>query len=146
MWVFLLYNYNINKKMIWIKNNTTNAIVIQASANINKCSEFVFEFVNEMTKNKTYFASPNQSSSISHFDLFELTEDSTIPQTKYTYNAPINLNNGQYTTYVYKCDELPNDDDELEQIINDNNNKIYSTKMVVDNDIKVASSIPNKYQ
>lgn len=130
--------------MIFIENNKINPIAITISANINTCSEYVFEFIDVLTERITYFVTDNVTNSISYFDLFELTEDSTIPQKKYNFNEPINLTPGQYTTYIYKCEVLPIDETELMEIINEEN-KVYVTKMVVDISTDLVSNIPTKY-
>lgn len=131
--------------MIFIKNNENNPILLRISKSINTCSEFVFEFSNETSKKKQYFSTSQLSSTVSAFDLFELEEDSSIPYKRYSISEPINLVSGQYTCYIYKCDEVPLDDLELDLVINNKTNLIYATKMVVSKET-ATSFLNKKYQ
>lgn len=130
--------------MIFIENNKVNPIVLNVSSNMNICSEFVFEFINSTTNDIKYFVTDNVSTSISYFDLFSLEENSNIPQKKYSFNEPINLNNGQYTVYLYKCKVLPINESELLDIIKEEN-KVFVTKMVVELDTNINTNIQKKY-
>lgn len=131
--------------MIFIENNKNNAIVLQVSKNINMNSEFIFEFIHETTKSRSYYVTINMTNNVADFDLFELEESSTITKKQYYFNEPINLDNGQYTCYVYKCENLPTTIEEIDAILIQKKNKIYATKMVVELDTETVSNINKKY-
>jgi hypothetical protein len=134
--------------MIFIKKNSINSIVLQCSANIHSCGYMFFEFIQETTKTKRYYFSPNISSNMSQYDLFELTESNNGKTATYVNSdvvvVPIKLVSGQYTFNVYKSASVPLTINDINMVISDTDNHIYSTKMVVE--LVKGFSSTNRYE
>lgn len=154
--------------MIFIKNDYKNDIILRLSSTIRSLNyEYLFKFVNEITKKETFFYTINKSLRKMDYDYFILNEDSTIQKEDLNFDY-INLYNGQYLCYVYKMDKESLTEgyvdfgyieggyfiegvlinmvdyitDNLDDIILDD--PIFLTKMVVENK-KDLSTIDEKY-
>lgn len=117
--------------MIYLYKNTINPVALIISKSVNKCSDFLFELINESTNDRIYLILDNLSNSIFKYDYFEIETDDNIPFKDFYNNESINILSGQYTVFVYPIDDIPQNSRECHNItlvyI-----KIFSTKLVME--------------
>lgn len=123
--------------MIYIDINKTNPIYLTLSQNINRCADYVFEFVPVNGGDKIYVILDNLSTNVASYDLFNITDDTSAPIKTLYINEPTNLDNGQYKVNVYVLENFDGIEIKPENIIY----LIYTTKGVVD----IKEIIQNKY-
>ena len=97
--------------MIYITKNTTNTICIPLSdASTLVAPYYLFEFINDSTENKYYFAQEDASGYKNRYSLFELVESEEGGSS--VIDEPMKLEKGQYTYNVYETNTLTNDIEE----------------------------------
>jgi hypothetical protein len=98
--------------VIYITKDTTNTICLPLSdASTLVAPYYLFEFVNDSTDNKYYFAQEDASAYKSRYSLFELIENAEGGSS--VIDEPMNLEKGQYTYNVYETNTLTNDIEEV---------------------------------
>lgn len=92
--------------MIVLYNNQTNAVVLTLNESARLTNPFyLFEFKSDFNPEQPifYFGSPNLSTNVCRYDLFNIIVSDTEGSTTSVYDLPIDIPQGQYTYNVYEA-------------------------------------------